>query len=126
MESRPPLGLTGRGAAERDVPVGEEARLFAGRAQVQLGVGEELARGVGVLALDDVDVVRPDARFLVGVARGERRRRSDVDVVDPRERCRLAEHAARQMGTEAGRGELHAAARTVVPLQHDRGRALVG
>ena len=54
-------------AAERDVAVGEEARLLARRAQAELLVGEQLAGGVGVLALDDVEVVGPDAGFLVRV-----------------------------------------------------------
>ena len=48
--------------------LGEELRLLAGRAQVELLVREQLARRIGVLALDHVDVVGPDAGFLVRVA----------------------------------------------------------
>ncbi len=47
--------------------VGEELRLLAGRAELELLVGEQLAGGVGVLALDHVEVVGADAGFRVRV-----------------------------------------------------------
>ena len=46
-----------------DARLGEELRLVAGRAEIELLVREQLAGGVGVLALDDVEVVGPDARL---------------------------------------------------------------
>ena len=54
--------------AERVVPSASSVGLLARRAQAELLVGEELAGGVGVLALDDVEVAGSDARFLVRVA----------------------------------------------------------
>ena len=79
--------------------------LLARRAEAELLVREQLAGGVGVLALDHVDVVGPDAGFLVGVVGRERRRRGDVGVVDARERRGLAEHAAREVRPQPRRRE---------------------
>ena len=103
FDSRPPLGFTTHRR------FGEQLRLLAGRAQLELLVREQLARRVGVLAFDDVEVVGADARFVVRVARRQRRRRDDVGVVDAGERCRLAEHAAGQVRTEPSGRELNTA-----------------
>ena len=116
------------GAAERDDTVGEQPGLLARLAQAELVVREQLPGRVGVLALDDVDVVGTHARFLVGVACRERRRRCDVGVIDAGERCRFAEHAAGEVGTQPRRRERHRGAGRAVggAAQHDRGRTFVG
>ena len=97
------------GAAERDRAVGEQPRLLARRAQAELVVREQLAGRVGVLALDDVEVVGPDARFLVRVAAAS----VDGGVMSvssmPDERRRLAEHAAGQVRAQPRRRERHRA-----------------
>jgi len=72
------------GAAQRGRARREQRGLLTRGTQIELLVREELARRVGVLALDDVEVVGTDARFGVRVARRESGRRNDVVVVDPR------------------------------------------
>ena len=82
----------------RSSPSASSSRLLARRAQAELLVREQLAGRVGVLALDDVEVVGADAR-----PPRTRRAAASVDggVMSvssmPDERRRLAEHAARQV-----------------------------
>ena len=71
FDSRPPLGLTGSAPLISVCAVVDQLGLLAGRAQTELLVREQLARRVGVLALDDVEIVRARCRPLVGVARRE-------------------------------------------------------
>ena len=61
-------GVHREGAAQQGRAVGEQLRLVARFAEAELLIREELAGGVGVLALDHVDVAGPDARLLVRVA----------------------------------------------------------
>ena len=105
--------------------VGQHRALLARPAEPELRPREQLARRVGVLALDHVEVPRTDARGLVRVARREGRRRRDAGVVhQPGHRGRLVEHVAGQVAAQRDRAEPHAAD-PLGPAQHDRGRTLV-
>ena len=59
LESSPPLTLTGRRPPRCGGAGVEQHRRALGLAEAELLAGEELAGGVGVLALDDVEVGRP-------------------------------------------------------------------
>src|SRR5271166_4880825 len=59
-------------------PVCQDRPLLARRAETELGPGDQLARRVGVLALDDVDVVGTEPRHFAGVLGRERSRWRDV------------------------------------------------
>ena len=84
---------------------------------------QQLAGGVGVLALDDVDVVGADAGRLVGVVRRPAAVGVGMPVSSmPASGRRLREHAAGQVRPQARRPQLHAA---VAAAQHHRGGALV-
>ena len=92
LDSSPPLVLTGRPPAERRVARREQPRAVAGRAQAELLVGHQLGRGGGVVQLDDVEVVGPDAGLLVGLARRPARPRPALPA---RGRCRTPATLAR-------------------------------
>ena len=85
-----------------------------------------MAGSVGVLQLDDVDVVGAEACFLVRRARGHLGRRRHAVVDEAREGRVLAEDVAGEVradlrGRDADRGALGGRRRR----QHDRGRAFV-
>src|SRR5262245_417206 len=59
-----PGDVDGDASAERGGAAAQQGSLLAGRAEPQVGVGDELGAGVGVLAFDEVDVVDADPRVL--------------------------------------------------------------
>src|SRR5207302_7058902 len=95
------------------------------RAQPELLVGEELAGGVGVLALRDVEVGGAEAGRVVGGGGGEGGGSRDVVVHEPGHRRGLAEDVARQVGPQHGRLDRHPPAPTgaaaFCPPQHEGG-----
>ncbi len=66
----PAVGVDRHRAVDLGGAVGDELLLLAVGAEAVLGHVDDLGAGVGVLQLDDVDVLRADAGLLEGRPRG--------------------------------------------------------
>ena len=83
----PPSVLTGMRPVDLGGAVGDQLLLLAVGAEAVLGHVDHLGAGVGVLELDDVDVLGPDAGLLVGRLRRVHRRRARPARPRPTSAC---------------------------------------
>ena len=86
LGQKPARGIDRQASADRRVATGEDAGLVTLGAQPELGPGQQFAGRIGVLALDDVDVVGSESGRRVGIVGGQCRWWGDGDVVDPAQR----------------------------------------
>jgi hypothetical protein len=124
---QPAVGVDRHGPVDLGGAVGQQLLLVAVGAEPGLGHVDDLGAGVGVLQLDDVDVLGPDARGLEGRPRRVHGRR---DVLLDRGGGGVHLVGAEAPGPDLGRLQVHRLGREPVgdvPAAHDDRRGtLVG
>ena len=105
LGQEPAAGVDGQPAAELVVTGVEEVSRTTRWAEAELLAGLQLPGRVGVLTLDHMEVVWPQAGFLVCRVGGQGRRSGHIVVYETGKWRRLAEDRTRDVRTKDGGGE---------------------